>query len=359
MNKQQQNSDWLIEKLREKLHDYESAVPDGLWASVESALPSAPFPKGKPWWKSIWVYSSTATIAAAVAIGVWLNDTENMPEKNTLTTDNSLAIVAVDSTHFSPSAPENPALAVPQDNTNENSHHRTTAHSEVSNKGVPEPSLAQVAAVSDTHFDNPTNHSIVEENNEAVTRENTAENSHLKANPELAKKASEFSVLEVNREMLTFYLLPVEDKGLEYEWILSDGTTSSSKDMLHAFANPGIYTAQFRVRLSSGDWLPALTKTIEAVPPVTWRLPNVFTPNGDGVNDALDVMEVVTGAQAVESLIIMDARGKEVRSIQGSVWDGRDQSGAWCPAGPYHFVVRVLDFGGKTHQRNGVIQLVP
>jgi gliding motility-associated-like protein len=129
--------------------------------------------------------------------------------------------------------------------------------------------------------------------------------------------------------------------------------------VLHSFSHPGTYMATFRVKSGTGEWLPAVTKSIEAYPPVEWKLPNVFTPNGDGANDILDILQSSAGLAEVEELKILDRNGQEVNKIEGPQWDGTDAGGEPCAAGTYIFAIRARDYSGKTHIRNGVIQLVP
>lgn len=67
-------------------------------------------------------------------------------------------------------------------------------------------------------------------------------------------------------------------------------------------------------------------------------LPNIFTPNGDGVNDELIVdLTKLVGA----SIVVMNLKGQVIFTYQGSdfKWDGRDKNGDLVPDGSYMYFV--------------------
>ncbi|MCU0319973.1 MAG: gliding motility-associated C-terminal domain-containing protein [Flavobacteriales bacterium] len=82
-------------------------------------------------------------------------------------------------------------------------------------------------------------------------------------------------------------------------------------------------------------------------------IPNVFTPNGDGVNDLL---EPICGGRS-ERFAITDRWGRTVYEVQGiqPSWDGRN---GWdpCPPGVYYWsMIDSRDRTGKI--RHGVVHL--
>ena len=90
----------------------------------------------------------------------------------------------------------------------------------------------------------------------------------------------------------------------------------------------------------------------------------IFTPNGDGVNDALaisfDVLKVID-ARPIEARIY-DLRGRLVRTLRDAAgvaghyqltWDGRRDSGAMAPPGLYLFRLQIAgDSATRTLVRN-------
>ncbi len=92
----------------------------------------------------------------------------------------------------------------------------------------------------------------------------------------------------------------------------------------------------------------------EARPP--FYLPDAFSPNGDGVNDVLEVKGVVSSAF---EMTIYDKWGLALFHSENSTafWDGK-RDGQILPVGTYAYVVRYLDRSGESLTKRGVIHLV-
>lgn len=88
------------------------------------------------------------------------------------------------------------------------------------------------------------------------------------------------------------------------------------------------------------------------------RIPNVFTPNGDNLNDRFEVP--VVGLQQC-SFSIFDRWGAPVLS-QTSIapmWNGQmNNSGADCPEGTYLYTLKLTLVTGETLERAGTITLI-
>lgn len=72
--------------------------------------------------------------------------------------------------------------------------------------------------------------------------------------------------------------------------------------------------------------------------PGALQVPNVFTPNGDGVNDLFKVF--YNGVNELE-ITIFTRTGTEVFKLKSPtiVWDGRNSSGAQASEGIYYYVI--------------------
>jgi gliding motility-associated-like protein len=86
-------------------------------------------------------------------------------------------------------------------------------------------------------------------------------------------------------------------------------------------------------------------------------LPNVFTPNNDGINDLVDFSYLNLSEEIVD---IYDRRGLKVFQSSRTVskWEGDDLKGNACPDGVYYYVFHYSDFINKTIDKNGFIQLL-
>jgi gliding motility-associated-like protein len=74
--------------------------------------------------------------------------------------------------------------------------------------------------------------------------------------------------------------------------------------------------------------------------PLEFKMPNIFTPNGDGINDLFRAEYNVNAFDRYE-MYIYNRAGQLIfyadRPAQG--WDGRTATGAVCPEGTYFYVV--------------------
>lgn len=90
---------------------------------------------------------------------------------------------------------------------------------------------------------------------------------------------------------------------------------------------------------------------------INYTIPNVFTPNGDGINDIF----FVTNEGMKELRCSIYNRWGELLyswdSPQGS-WDGRLKDNKQASDGTYYYVISMTDFTGKTYNKEGFVQLL-
>lgn len=85
-------------------------------------------------------------------------------------------------------------------------------------------------------------------------------------------------------------------------------------------------------------------------------IPNVFTPNNDGVNDRLEVS--ATGVSDIRVSIYSASSDRLMyRSNDLTPWDGRDPSGVLCPEGYYFYAIEATGPDGKTITKGTVVRL--
>jgi gliding motility-associated-like protein len=88
-----------------------------------------------------------------------------------------------------------------------------------------------------------------------------------------------------------------------------------------------------------------------SVTKIDYRIPNVFTPNGDGTND---VFYINTEIFKAEHLSIYNRWGIKVfESGNYFNWDGRTTSGETCHAGTYYYILQT-----ETETYKGFLELV-
>lgn len=94
----------------------------------------------------------------------------------------------------------------------------------------------------------------------------------------------------------------------------------------------------------------------------------VFSPDGDGYNDLLDISYSLTACDMSANITVYDSRGRQVRLLaRGSLlgcsgvltWDGTDDTGHNCLRGKYIVVVEVFNDAGvkqKWHRTIGLVR---
>jgi gliding motility-associated-like protein len=123
--------------------------------------------------------------------------------------------------------------------------------------------------------------------------------------------------------------------GTSWAWDFGDGGTASTQNPTHTFPTSGTFTVVLTVTNANGcqDTMQVIVTINE-----DFLLPNVFTPNGDGVNDEFFI---TTSGLTEYKMEIYDRWGVKIfESAEPNVhWDGHTTSGAACADGTYYFVL--------------------
>jgi len=85
-------------------------------------------------------------------------------------------------------------------------------------------------------------------------------------------------------------------------------------------------------------------------------LPNIFTPNGDGVNDKL-TLDLSMLSEA--SVVVLTAKGEVVHSAKGEEfnWDGHDRNSNLVPSGSYIYFITGTDINGLTYKKYSALEI--
>jgi gliding motility-associated-like protein len=86
------------------------------------------------------------------------------------------------------------------------------------------------------------------------------------------------------------------------------------------------------------------------------EVPNVFSPNGDGINEMFSL--IISNAKSIEAIII-DRWGNKILQTTDFkfVWDGTHK-GQLVSAGAYPYVLDVFYFDGKQENKSGNITVI-
>ena len=142
-----------------------------------------------------------------------------------------------------------------------------------------------------------------------------------------------------------------------YTWNYGNGTTSNgSVPISQTYTTVGTYTVSLSATNSSGcsdSQSILITVTNE---PAGLVIPNVFTPNGDNVND---VFYVKATNMKDFNCVIFDRWGLQLYSwsdVKGG-WDGAS-GGKVVTDGTYFYIINATDLDGKDIKKQGAITLL-
>ena len=138
---------------------------------------------------------------------------------------------------------------------------------------------------------------------------------------------------------------PQNGNGCSYGWNPATGLNSSTIAMPAVFSN-NLQISSYIYILSKTDSCRITQDTVQIIVndctplvPLDIQVPNVFTPNYDGLNDVFKI--TYSGVTEVQ-LNIYDRWGLQLfeTTLINQSWDGRTESGEPCSEGTYYYVLK-------------------
>jgi gliding motility-associated-like protein len=328
--------------LKDKLENYETPVPQHLWAKVSASAPTA---KVGASLIAKWVLITAAAAGIVGATMLFFKTEINSPE--------TVAVeqVPADTHETLPSNENNPSDSTThKETTPENSsvviEKQTTITLEVS-----ENSASPNTPEADSQF------SFMEEKSQHA---NTGQASRAVTSPteqeQVTPKAEfSFTAVPVSSRELTYFFMPVNPGAQSYHWNFGDDGQSSEMTPMHTFDEPGVYEVVLETKSNHG--MEQATIAVECLPEPQWFIPSIFTPNGDGKNDTFDIMVLSKYAEPLQ-LTIFNSSGQVVYTCQNSAaWDGLDSQKLEAPEGNYLFKLVAGNLRHQNVEKSGFIYL--
>lgn len=147
-----------------------------------------------------------------------------------------------------------------------------------------------------------------------------------------------------------------------YIWDFDNGLTDNTANLSSVqsfYAEPGIYNVMLVAQ--NGDCFDTtfVEITILEAPivvPVTITAPNVFTPNGDGINDffSLNTLNIIN-----LDIVILSRWGNIIYESDdvNFEWDGKS-AGSDCPEGVYFYSYTAQGAQSEAFESHGFVQLI-
>jgi gliding motility-associated-like protein len=153
---------------------------------------------------------------------------------------------------------------------------------------------------------------------------------------------------------LTVNLTNTSSGAISYNWNFGNGSTSTQTNTSVTYNANGSY--MIVLTASSGACTNTTSLDITVNEGLTLEIPNVFTPNDDGVNDVFTITS--TGVKEI-SLQIFNRWGQMMYEFTGAKagWDGVTSSGVKVSEGTYFYFVKAKGFDDKEISKNGAVSL--
>lgn len=139
-----------------------------------------------------------------------------------------------------------------------------------------------------------------------------------------------------------------------YSWAFGDGGGSTDPNPQYSFRDTGTFLVRLIVRNNIGC-ADTMVKPLTVRNVYMLHLPNSFSPNGDGLNDAYK--PVVIGHKWMHFEVYNRWGALMFRGDEKNGWDGLFE-GRPAPDGVYAVKVFVKDWEDKTHFERETISLI-
>jgi gliding motility-associated-like protein len=145
-------------------------------------------------------------------------------------------------------------------------------------------------------------------------------------------------------------------QGATYVWLIDNNAISTDFEPQHTITDTSTHLITL-ITINSNGCADTAAFTIKITTEVLISIPNVFTPNGDSLNDYFE--GVLAGITSLSGGIY-NRWGEELHTFTYPTvrwWDGNYQ-GVPCPEGVYFCIITYLDAKGEKHNYSGTITLL-
>jgi gliding motility-associated-like protein len=140
-----------------------------------------------------------------------------------------------------------------------------------------------------------------------------------------------------------------------YFWNLGNGVNAITPAAATTYTTAGVYTVTL-MAYNSGC-IATDTVLILVNDATTIAVPNIFSPNGDNINDEFYIL--TTGMKTL-TCDIFNRWGQKVYTLGTPTqkWDGKLDNGNEASEGTYYYVLEAQGYDGKSYSYKGPITLV-
>ncbi len=151
------------------------------------------------------------------------------------------------------------------------------------------------------------------------------------------------------------------ETGIECQWYKPGNPIPFSNTSNFTFKADSEGTYTFIQRMDNCKiTFDTVTVSVESDCNTTLDIPNVFTPNEDGLNDAwrFAIKHATDVKYSIYNRWGNLIKMSDLTSQTAVSWDGRTTAGDACTAGVYYYVLTYTDAKGEAQKRNGYMTLI-
>ena len=143
---------------------------------------------------------------------------------------------------------------------------------------------------------------------------------------------------------------------VSYLWQFGTGDTSTTVSPNYTYIPLGQFTACL-IATSGTGCSDTACSSIDVFINSVFVIPNVFTPNDDGLNDIFTVKAIGLKTMNAEIYNRWGQKMYEWHTTNGG-WDGRTASGVLAPDGTYYFIINAVGIDKKEYLEKGAFTLI-
>jgi gliding motility-associated-like protein len=141
-----------------------------------------------------------------------------------------------------------------------------------------------------------------------------------------------------------------------YLWSFGTGATDTTMNPSYVYTPLGTFNVCLTA-VSASNCVDSICDTINVYINSVFIIPNIFTPNGDDVNDIFSVHAVGLKTLDAEVYNRWGQKEYEWHTTNGG-WDGRTSSGVAASDGTYYYIISATGIDGKKYFEKGNFSLV-
>ena len=145
--------------------------------------------------------------------------------------------------------------------------------------------------------------------------------------------------------------------GTTYTWSFGDGNSVNSNDTIvnHLYNTSGNFPVILTA--TNGFCRDTAMRYIKVDIISLFEVPNVFTPNGDGKNDAFTFNAINMGEITITIFDRWGLKMFEATDIGNIRWDGKNKSGKTVTDGTYFYILTATGLDGVKYDKQGTINV--